>query len=98
MQPVLWDFGDAGEDIGEPGERINVVQPTGADEAKHHRGALSTPIRTDEQPCFPAPSHAAQRPLGGIVCKTDPAIFQECSEAFPVIEEVGDGLGYGIVP
>ena len=45
-------LGDAGEDVSEPGLRINVVQFARHNQAIHHRGALSAAIGADEQPRF----------------------------------------------
>ena len=43
-------FGNAYEDIGEPGFRIDIVELGGADEVLHDRGALTAAIRAAEQP------------------------------------------------
>ena len=42
-------------DVGDPGERIDVVEARGTEEAEHHRSALAPTIRADEQPGFSAP-------------------------------------------
>jgi hypothetical protein len=34
MQALLWNFGDAGEDVGKPSLRIGVVELGGGDEAE----------------------------------------------------------------
>ena len=44
VKTVLGYVGDLGEDVGEPGERIYIVEACGAEEAEHHRGALATAI------------------------------------------------------
>ena len=50
MQPRGWMPGDAGQDIGQPGLRIDIVQFGGDDQAVDRRGALSPTIGTREQP------------------------------------------------
>ncbi len=58
--------GDPGQDIGEPGARMDVVEPGRDDERIHGRGALATAIRPREQPGFAAEGDAAQGPLSGV--------------------------------
>src|SRR6266851_2885746 len=36
---------------------------------------------------------AAQRPLGGVVAETQPAVVEEARQGIPTIEAVGDRLG-----
>ena len=60
--------GDAGEDIGQPGLRIDVVELGGHDQAVQEGGALTASVGAGEQPNLPSESQAAQRPLGGIRC------------------------------
>ena len=43
-------LGDAGEDVGEPGLGVDVVELGGADEGVHHRRALAAAIGAREQP------------------------------------------------
>jgi hypothetical protein len=43
-------IGDAGQDIGQPGLRIDIVQFGGDDQAIDRRGPLSAAIGTGEQP------------------------------------------------
>ena len=74
-------LGDAGEDIGEPGLRIDVVHLGGDDQAVHQGGALAAAIGTREEPRFSAKSDTAQRPFGGIVGQADPAVVEEAREA-----------------
>ena len=47
---MSWMGGDAGEDVGQPGLRIDIVQFGGDDQAIKRRGALSAAIGTREQP------------------------------------------------
>ena len=41
---------DAGEHVGKPGLRIDVVEPRGLDQRVHHRGPLAAAIGAGEQP------------------------------------------------
>ena len=59
-------IGDAGEDVGEPGLRVDVVELCGADRGVHERGALAAPIGAGEQPRLSTQSDAAQGTLGGV--------------------------------
>ena len=43
-------LGDAGEDIGEPSLRVDVVELGGADEGVHRRGSLAAAVGAGEQP------------------------------------------------
>ena len=50
IDPVGRMPGDAGQDVGQPGLRIDIVQFGGDDQAVDRRGALSAAIGTGEQP------------------------------------------------
>jgi hypothetical protein len=41
---------DAGEHVGEPSLRVDVVEPRGLDQRVHHGGALAAAIGAGEQP------------------------------------------------
>jgi len=47
---VLGQIGDAGEDVCEPGLRIDIVELGGDDQRVHERGALATAVGAGEQP------------------------------------------------
>ena len=47
-------LGDAGQDIGQPGLRVDIVHFGGDDQAVHRRGALPAAVGTREQPRFSA--------------------------------------------
>ena len=46
-------LGDAGEHVGEPGLRIDVVELGRHDQRGHDRGAVGSAIGACEQPGFP---------------------------------------------
>lgn len=86
-------IGDAGEDIGEPGLRIDIVELGGLDEGVDDGGALAAAIGAAEQPCLAAKRDAAQRALGSVVGEADAAIIEEAGERVPALEHVEAGLG-----
>ena len=45
--------GDTGEDVGQPGLGIDVVELSGDDEAVHEGGTVAAAIGAGEQPSFP---------------------------------------------
>ena len=53
-------LGDAGEDIGEPGLRIDVVRFCHGDEGVHDRGSVTAAVGSGEQPCSSSGSQTAQ--------------------------------------
>src|SRR4029079_18456621 len=97
VQLALGDVGDARENIAEPGQWVDAVEPRGAEGAAHHRRALTAAVGPDEQPCLPAPGNTAQLPLGSVVRDADSPVAKERGEALPVVEEIGDSLGDGVV-
>ena len=50
VQPGLRLLGDAGEDVGEPGLGVDVVELRGADQRVHHRRPLAAAIGAGEEP------------------------------------------------
>ena len=93
VEPALRHVGDAGEDVGEPGLRIDVVELGGDDQRVHEGGALGAAVGAGEQPRLSAESKAAQRPFGGIVRQADAAVVEEAGEAVPALQHVVDRLG-----
>jgi hypothetical protein len=49
----LWHVGDAREDVGEPGFRVDVVETRRHDERRHYGGSLGTPIGAGEHAIEP---------------------------------------------
>ena len=43
-------FGDAGEDIGKPGLRVDIVELCRVEQRRHEGGAVGSTIRSGEQP------------------------------------------------
>ena len=71
---------DPAQHIGEPGLRIDIVQPGGRDESVEGGGALAAAIGAGEGP-IPAPEgNPSERALGGVVAEADAAVFKETGE------------------
>ena len=88
-------FGDAGENVGEPGLRIDVVHLRGDDQRVHERGSVTAAIEACERPGLPAERDTTQGALGGIFGQAYPAVFEEPGKARPSLEHVAHGLGDG---
>ena len=58
----------AGEYVGQPAERIDVVELGGLDQGVDGRGAPTAFVRTGEGPVAPPDGDAAQGAFGGVVC------------------------------
>ena len=86
-------LGDARQNVGEPGLRIDVVHLGRDDQAVHHRGPLAATVRAAEQPGFSPQCDTAHAALGGVVGQADAAIVEEARERDPALEHVVHGLG-----
>ena len=60
-------IGDAREDVGEPGLRIDIVELRGLDQRVDDGRALPAAIGPAEQPCLATERNAAERALCGVV-------------------------------
>lgn len=58
---------DAGEHVGEPGLRVDIVEAGGLDQRVKDGGALTAAVRAAEQPGLAAERDAAKGALGGVV-------------------------------
>ena len=84
---------DAGEHVGEPGLRIDVVHLDGDDQRVHKRGSFAAAVGAGEQPGLAAERIAAQRAFGGVVGQAVPVILEEAGKARPSLEHVIHGRG-----
>src|SRR5918995_3055832 len=80
VEPSCGMIGQAGEDVGEPGLRVDAVQLRGFDQRVHGGRAFATAIRAGEGPVVAIDRDPAQGSLGGVVGDADPAIGQEPAE------------------
>ena len=85
--------GNAGQRVGQPGLRVDIVHLGRDDQAVHHRRALPATIRAAEQPRLPAEGDAPQRALGRVVRDANSAIVEEPGERRPAPQHVVDGAG-----
>ena len=74
---------DPGEDVGQVGERIDVVQLTGFDQGCDGGPMFGAAVRTCEQRIFPVECDGADRPFDGIVVEFDAAVVGEARQAIP---------------
>ncbi len=81
MKSLLRHIGYAGQDVGEPGARINAVQLCGLDQAVHGGGALSALVGARKEPSLPSQRRTAQHALGGVIRQADAPITQEPRES-----------------
>jgi hypothetical protein len=98
IELLHWMFGDIGEDMREPGLRIDIVHFGGDDQAIHDSGALSAAVTACEEPGFPAQGDAAQGAFSRVVGQTDPSVAQEAREDVPSLEHIRHGFGDIVVP
>src|SRR5918994_1479834 len=92
LEPPCGMIGQAGEDVGEPGLRVDAVQLRGFDQRVYGGRAFATAIRAGEGPVVATDRDPAQGSLGGVVGDADPAISQEPAERRPALEGVVDRL------
>ena len=90
---MSWMGGDAGENIREPGLRIDAIHFGRDDEAIHDGRTLSATIGPTKQPGFPAKSDPSQSSFGSIVRQADASVFEEEREARPALQHVLDRFG-----
>ena len=84
---------EAGQNVGKPGLGIDAVEAGRLEQRVHQRRALAAAIGTGKQPSLASQGDAAQRPLGGVVGQSDPAIIEEASNGAPTLEPVVHRLG-----
>lgn len=85
-------IGDPGEDVGEPGFGIDVIETTRRDHGQHDSGAVGAAQAAGEGPVAPAQGDAAQHSFSGVIAEADPAIVEEAGEVVPASEHVIHGL------
>ena len=74
MEPPLRDAGEAAEYVGDPGQRIDIVELRRHHQRCHGRSTVGTAFGTGEQPGFASQVKAAQRTFGRVVGEADPAV------------------------
>src|SRR5205085_10667316 len=84
---------DAGEDVGQPGLRVDAIHLGRDDQTIHGRRALSAAVRPTEQPGLSPEGYASQPSFGGVVGEAYAPIFEEEGEACPPFENVIERFG-----
>lgn len=92
MQTRSWKISDTGEDVGEPGFGIDIVEVAGRGHRQHDGGAVGAAQAAGESSIAPSQGDAAQRSFGGVVAEADPAIVEEAGEVGPAPEHLIHGL------
>ena len=80
IKPIDGMVRDTGEDIGQPGLRIDVVEPRSLDERVKDGGALTATVGAAEEPSLPAKRHTSQGTFSGVVRDADASIVEEAGE------------------
>ena len=83
----------AGEDVGEPGQWIDVVELGGLDQGIDCSGPPATIVGSGEGPVATSDGDAAKGALCSVVAEAQAAIVEEAAKSLPAVEAVGDGLG-----
>ena len=92
-KPALWDVGDAAEHVGEPSQRIDVIELGRHDQRGHGGSPIGATFGAGEEPGFSAKCKPSKGALGRIVREADPAIVDEADKPIPAPEYVVDRLG-----
>ena len=74
-------IGDAGQDVGEIGLRIDAVQLGRLDDGVENSGPLAAGIGAGEEIILPSEGQRSDRALGGIVAHLQPAVADEPGRA-----------------
>jgi hypothetical protein len=82
----------AGEDVGEPSVRIDVIDPGGVDQGVDRSRAATSFIGTRERPVVATDGNWPDLPLGGIVGDAQPPIVEEARQGDPSGQAIGDGF------
>ena len=85
-------IGDAGEDIGEPGAGIDVVEFAGFDQRIDGGRPSATGVAAAEGPVFAPNRNGAHGAFSGVVAHADAAVVEEPRERGPSLQAVVDGF------
>src|SRR5580692_9550173 len=85
--------GDPAEDVGQVGERIDVVQLAGLDRGRDDGPMLGAAIGACEQSIFAGKLDRTDRTFDGVVVEFYTAIVDEPRQAFPSRQSITDGVG-----
>ena len=83
----------SGQDVGEPGLRVDIVEFGGLDQRIGGGGAAAAFVGAGEGPVVAPDRDSAQRAFGGVVRQAQAAVIKEARERGPALEAVVDRLG-----
>src|SRR5580692_4637746 len=86
-------IGDASENVGQIGVRIDAAHPCRFDNGVDTSSALSTGIGATEEIVFATENWRSHAALGGIVAHFQPAVRQVTQQRVPSCEGIADGSG-----
>src|SRR4051794_13821157 len=87
---VVWQ---AGEHVGKPGLRVDVVELCGGDQAVDGSRASAAFVGAGEGPVLAAQGDGPQLAFRGVVRHAKAPIIQEAGECVPAVEAVVDSFG-----
>lgn len=82
----------AGEDVGEPCVRIDIVDPGGVDQRIDRSSAAATLIRASEGPVMATDRNGSDLPLGDVVGHAQPPVVEEARQCDPSGQAISDGF------
>ena len=95
-QQVVDAFGgvvvDTGEDVGEPGPSVNVVEFASLNQRVDGGSAATAAIGTCKGPVAATDSDTAHGSLGGVVRQADATVFEEARKGSPPFQVIVDCL------
>jgi hypothetical protein len=84
---------DPGQDIGEIGERIDVVDLTGLDQGRDISPMFGATVGSGKQRVLATELDAADRSFDRVVVEFDAAVIDEARQPPPARERVADSVG-----
>jgi len=92
-EPLDGMIGQLGENVGEPGVRVDVFEFACLDRGLDGCGATAARIGASESPVAAAERNAAQGAFGGVARQANPPVVEEARERRPAGQLVADRLG-----
>ena len=84
---------DSGENAGEPGPRIDIVELGRLRESIDRGGSRTAAVRAGGRPVAPAESERANHAFRGIFAEAGAAIIDEVGKRRPALQHMVEGLG-----
>ena len=83
---------EAVEELLEPVQGIDLVEPTGLEEAEVDGGGVAATLAAAEQPVLAAQSQRADEVLGEVVVGPQPAVAEVALQRLALVQQVAEGL------